>query len=55
MLDDLAGVVDSIAVALAFANLSALENVRPISSRLSAAPDISPFLDPEAGRAAAMT
>ncbi|MBV8625352.1 MAG: ABC transporter permease [Herbaspirillum sp.] len=45
--------VVSIALALPFAGLSALENVRPISEQMSVEPEISIFMKPDAGREAA--
>jgi cell division transport system permease protein len=42
--------VVSIALALPFAGLSALENVRPISEQMSVEPEISIFMKPDAGR-----
>ncbi|WP_288392394.1 permease-like cell division protein FtsX [uncultured Herbaspirillum sp.] len=45
--------VVSIALALPFAGLSALENVRPISDQMSVEPEISIFMKPDASREAA--
>ncbi|WP_413457940.1 permease-like cell division protein FtsX [Herbaspirillum huttiense] len=45
--------VVSIALALPFAGLSALENVRPISEQMSVEPEISIFMKPDASREAA--
>lgn len=45
--------VVSIALALPFAGLSALENVRPISEQMSVEPEISIFMKMDAGREAA--
>ncbi|EIJ45251.1 cell division protein FtsX [Herbaspirillum sp. GW103] len=46
--------VVSIALALPFAGLSALENVRPISDQMSVEPEISLFMKPDASREAAL-
>jgi cell division transport system permease protein len=40
--------VVSIALALPFAGLSALDNVRPISEQMSVEPEISIFMKPDA-------